>query len=81
MEKTLVERSRELKLATVQIAAWEDMITDYTTETHSGFKNQETMPYEETAPTQSYDAIRDMAPEIQNLGRALLRLRPNGEIG
>ena len=59
----------------------EDMITDYSTATHSDLREKGAMPYEETAPTRSYDAIRDMAPEIQVLGRTLLQLRPSGEIG
>ena len=39
------------------------------------------MRYEESAPTACYFAMQDMAPEIQQLGRALLRLRTKDEIG
>ena len=56
----------------------EGMITD------TGVKNpartEQPHIYENTVPTRAWYAVRDVAGEIQNLGRVLVRLRPKGEV-
>ncbi len=37
--------------------------------------------YENTVMTRSWFAVRDLAPEVQNLARALVNLRTEGEVG
>ena len=37
--------------------------------------------YENTTPSPAYFAVRGMAPEIQNLAKALMKLRTKGDIG
>ena len=37
--------------------------------------------YENTYMTRAWFAVRDVAPEVQNLATALLNLRPKGEVG
>jgi len=37
--------------------------------------------YENSYPTRSWFAIRNVAPEVQNLARAIVHLRPKGEVG
>lgn len=41
----------------------------------------ESHEYENTVPTAAYYAIRDVAPEVQNLANALFNLRSTGKIG
>ncbi len=48
---------------------------------HMGRTPSEQHRYENTVLNRSYYAARDMAPEIQNLSRALLNLRTVGDIG
>jgi hypothetical protein len=36
--------------------------------------------YENTVPSRAWYAVRDVAPEVRNLARALVNLRPKGEV-
>jgi len=54
---------------------WETMVMD--TGVQGGSKVRR---YENTVTSRAYHAIRDLAPEVQTLGRALLDLRPKGDV-
>ena len=53
----------------------DDFGVESTTET-----DPELQHYENSRPSRAWFALRDLAPEVRNLGRALLALRPKGEV-
>ena len=58
----------------------EDMVMDSQV-SDPGRTPTEKHTYETSYPTRSWFAVRDVAPEVRALSRAIVNLRPNGKVG